>query len=297
MAARSLLLLLCTFIASAQTPLRVDQNLVLVPVTVCDRANRALSGLEREHFRLFDNKVEQTVTHFWMDDEPLAVGLVFDTSSSMESKLLRAREAVAAFLQSSGDEDEFLLVEFNNRPELSVSLTRNAGEIGARLAIARTRGRTALLDAIYFGIAQIKKSSKARRALLVVSDGGDNASRYRPGELRRLVQESDVLIYSIGIYGPGAERSTPEEVGGPNLLADIAESTGGRHFTVDRLEDLPDIAAKIGMELRNRYILGFSPPVGQRDGRYHRLQIKLNPPRELPPLRAYWRAGYFAPNQ
>jgi len=275
--------------------LRVDKNLVLVPVTVCDRGNRSMPGLEREHFRVFDDKVEQTVTHFWRDEEPLAAGLIFDSSSSMESKLPRAREAAAAFFQESNPGDEFLLVEFNNRPRVVVPLTDSVEEIGAQLAFTKSKGRTALIDAIYMGVQEIKKSRRSRKALLVVSDGGDNASRYRARELKRLVRESDVLIYGIGIYDQGSGHSTVEELGGPSLLAEIAEETGGRHFAVDNPAELPDIAAKIGEELRNRYVLGFSPPPEQRDGKYHRLQIKLVPPPELPRLRAFWRPGYFAP--
>ena len=297
MGGRAVLLFLVALLACGQIPLRVDKDLVLVPVTVYDRSDRAMPGLEREHFRVFDDNVEQTVSQFWMDDEPLAIGFVFDTSASMETKLSRAREAATAFFQASNEEDEFLLIEFNNRPRLSVPLTHDTGELAARLALARAQGRTALVDAVYLGVQEIRKSSMSRKALIVVSDGGDNASRYRANELKRLVRESDVLIYGIGIYQPGLGRITAGELRGPNLLAEIAQESGGRAVEVDRLDNLPDVAGKIGLELRNRYVLGFSPPPSQRDGRYHRLQIKLTPPRELPPMRAHWRAGYYAPVQ
>ena len=275
--------------------LRVDTKLVLVPVSVYDPSNHPVTGLEKEHFRLFDDHVEQTVTHFAMDDEAVAVGLVLDTSGSMGPKLRRSRQAAAMFFQTANPEDEFFLVEFNDQPRLMVPLTNDTEQIENRLLFTESRGRTALLDAVMLSLHEVKKSSKKRKALLIISDGGDNCSRYSEGELRNRVRESDVLIYAIGVFEPyGSRGRTPEESAGPGLLTDIAEQTGGRHFPADTFE-LPDIAAKIGIELRNRYVLGYSPTDLQRDGRYHRVQVKLVPPHGLPPLRASWRLGYYAP--
>ena len=277
--------------------LRVDTRLVLVPVSVYDPGNHPVTGLEKEHFKLFDDKVEQTVTHFSMDDEPVAVGLVLDISGSMGTKLRRARQAAAAFFKTANPEDEFFLVEFNDHPKLVTPLTRETDEIQTQLTFTQSKGRTALLDAIMLALHEVKKSNTSRKALLIISDGGDNSSRYSEGEVRDRVRESDVLIYAIGVFEPFGGRSrTPEESGGPGLLTDIAEQTGGRHFPADTAE-LPDIAAKIGIELRNRYVLGYAPTGLQRDGRYHRVQVKLVAPRGLPPLRAFWRLGYFAPGE
>jgi Ca-activated chloride channel homolog len=273
--------------------LRIDTSLVLVPVAVCDSKNRPVTGLEKEHFRVFDDSVEQTVTHFAMEDEPVAVGLVFDISGSMANKLRLSRKAVAAFFETANPEDEFFLVEFNEKPKLVMHLTRDFEEIEAQLSFAQPGGRTALMDAIVLGLHELKKSGTSRKALLIVSDGGDNSSRYTRGELRNLVRESDAIIYAMGIYGQAA---SPEEAAGPGLLTDIAEQTGGRHFPAD-LRDLPDIAAKIGVELRNRYVIGFSPSNQQRDGRYHPVQVKVNPPHGMPPLRTSWRRGYYAPSE
>jgi len=276
--------------------LRVDTNLVLVPVSVCDPNNRPVTGLEKEHFKIFDNKVEQTVTHFAMDDEPLAVGLVFDTSGSMGNKLRRSRMAASAFFKTANAEDEFFLVEFNDTPRLMIPLTRDPEEIQNQLTFTQSRGRTALLDAMMLAMHEIKNSAKQRKALLIISDGGDNCSRYTETEVRNAVRESDVLIYAIGIFEPSGSRGrTPEELAGPGLLNELAEQTGGRQFPVEDLSELPDIAAKIGIELRNRYVLGYSPTDQQRDGRYHHVQVKVIPPHGLPPLRAFWRLGYYAP--
>ncbi len=278
--------------------LRIDSNLVLVPVSVCDAMNRPVTGLEREHFKIFDDKVEQTVTHFAMDDEPLAVGLVFDTSGSMGSKMRRSRMAASAFFKTANPEDEFFLVEFNDRPRLSVPLTRDFEMIQNQLAFSPSKGRTALLDAIFLAMHEMKKSTKRRKALLIISDGGDNSSRYTESEVRNLVRESDVLLYALGIYEPyGARSRSPEELAGPGLLTELAELTGGRHLPVEDLSEMPDIAAKIGIELRNRYVLGYALPSQTRDGRYHHVQVKLTPPHGLPTLKAFWRLGYYAPAQ
>jgi Ca-activated chloride channel family protein len=278
-----------------QATLRVDINLVLVPVSVCDPANHPVTGLEKEHFKIFDDKVEQTVTHFAMDDESVAVGLVLDISGSMGPKLRRSRQAAAAFFQTANPDDEFFLAEFNDQPKLVVPLTRNIEEIQNQLTFTQSKGRTALLDAIMLSLHEIKKSEKKRKALLVLSDGGDNSSRYTESEVRSRVRESDVLIYAIGVFEPfGARSRTPEESAGPGLLSELAEQTGGRHFPSD-IGELPDIAAKIGVELRNRYVLGYSPTAYHRDGRYHHVQVKVVPPRGLPPLKAFWRLGYYAP--
>jgi VWFA-related protein len=282
--------------STAKGALRVDTNLVLVPVSVCDPNNRPVTGLEREHFKIFDNKVEQTVTHFAMDDEPLAVGLVFDTSGSMGNKLRKSRLAAAAFFRAANPEDEFFLVEFNDLPRLAVPLTLDFDLIQNQLTFTQSRGRTALLDAIMLAMNEMKKSAKQRKALLIISDGGDNASRYSAAEVRSMVRESDVLIYAIGIFEPyGARSRSPEELAGPGLLSEMAEQTGGREFPVEDLSELSDIAAKIGIELHNRYVLGYSPTDQQRDGRYHRVQVKVVPPHGLPSLRPYWRLGYYAP--
>jgi VWFA-related protein len=277
-----------------QSTLRVDTNLVLVPVSVCDPTNRPVTGLEREHFKVFDDRVEQTVTHFAMEDEPVAVGLVFDISGSMGPKLRVARLAAAQFFKSANPEDEFFLVEFNDTPKLVTPLSRDYEEIQNQLTFAQSKGRTALLDGIMLAMHEMKKSKKKRKALLILSDGGDNSSRYTEPEVRKIVRESDILIYAIGVFEPYGSRRTAEEASGPGLLNDISEQTGGRHFPAD-MNELPDIAAKIGIEMRNRYVLGYSPTDRQRDGRYHKVEVKLAPPRGLPKLSAHWRTGYFAP--
>ncbi len=278
--------------ASGAPTLRVDTSLVLIPVTVSDRLNRPVTGLEKENFRLYDDTVEQAITHFAMDDSPVAVGLVFDTSGSMGNKLQRSRMAAREFFRTSNPEDEFFLVEFDSSPRLEVPLTQDVGSIETQLTFSQSKGSTALLDAVYLALHEMRRSKKTKKALLVISDGGDNHSRYTAAEIHNVVVESDVLIYAIGVFGGGF--GTPEEYGGPGLLGRIAEQTGGRMYEANPVE-LPDIATKIGIDLRNRYVLGYSPANQVRDGHYHRVQVRVLPPRGLPALRAHWRLGYYAP--
>ncbi len=276
--------------------LRIDSTLVLIPVSVTDPMNRFVTGLEREHFRVFEDKVEQEIKQFSSEDAPLSVGIVFDTSGSMGSKLLKSRQAVSQFFKTANPEDEFFLVQFNDRPSLAVPFTRNIEEIQSTLTFTQSKGRTALLDGVYLAMNQMKKAHNPRKALIVISDGGDNSSRYTESEIKNAVREADVQIYAIGIFEPmGSRGRTAEEMSGPGLLSEIAEQTGGRHFPVDNLNELPDIAAKIGIELRNQYVLGYSPKNVERDGKYRRVSVKLAQPRGLPPLKAFFRLGYYAP--
>jgi len=277
--------------APTRSNIRVDTTLILVPVTVNDPLNRPVSGLERENFRVFEDKVPMPITQFAMDDEPVAVGLVFDTSGSMSDKLQRSRMAATQFFRISNPEDEFFLVEFDSSPRLRVPLTSDTGTIENELIFSKSKGSTALLDAIYLSLHEMKRSKKNKKALLVISDGGDNHSRYSEKEITNLVRESDVLIYSIGVFG---NAGTLEEFGGASLLAKVSEQTGGRLFEANAVE-LPDIAKKIGIELHNRYVLGYSPPEQARDGKYHRITVQVVPPRGLPKLSAHWRQGYNAP--
>jgi VWFA-related protein len=278
--------------------IRVDSTLVLIPVTVTDPMNRFVTGLEKENFKIFEAGKEQDLSQFSSEDAPLSVGVVFDCSGSMGHKLDKSRQAVAQFFKTANPEDEFFLVEFHDSAELIQPFTTSLEEIQNRLTFTQSKGRTALLDAIYLALHEMKKARNPRKALLVISDGGDNNSRYTEGEIKNLVKEADSQIYAIGIYEPVTSRSrTAEELAGPGLLTDIAEQTGGRQYAVENLNELPDIASKIGVELRNQYILGYSPQNREHDGKYRRVQVKLVQPRGLPTLRAFWRLGYYAPSQ
>ena len=275
--------------------IRMNVDLVLVPVTVTDPMNRLVTGLEKEDFQVFENNKDQKIRTFAAEDAPVSIGIIFDLSGSMTSKLVRARESILQFIKTANPQDEFFVIGFNDRPELIEDFTNSVEDIEARLATVRSGHRTALMDAIYYGVAKMKDARHERKALLVVSDGGDNRSRYTEGEVRSQVREADVEIYSIGIFDPYAP--TPEERTGPQLLEDISDVTGGRLFRVDDIDELGDIAEKISTELRNQYVIGYRPEDLTKDGKWRKVKVKVNPPQGLPPLTVYARTGYYAPLQ
>lgn len=278
--------------------IRVDSTLVLVPVSVMDPMNRSVVGLEKENFKVFEDKIEQDVAQFSSEDSPITVGIVFDASGSMGAKLQKSRQAVAQFFKSANPEDQFFLIQFNDRPQLVVPMTSSTEEIQNQLTFTQAKGRTALLDGVYMAMKQMRKARNPRKAILILSDGGDNSSRYTESEVRNAVREADVQIYAMGIFeGMGARGRSAEELSGPGLLQELAEQTGGRHFPVENLNELPDVAAKIGIELRNHYVLGYIPKNTDRDGKYRRIKVALKQPPGLPPLRPFFRLGYYAPAQ
>jgi len=275
--------------------IRMNVDMVLVPVTVTDPMNRLVTGLEREDFQVFEGGGQQQIRTFAAEDAPVSIGIIFDLSGSMTSKLIRARESILQFIKTANPQDEFFVIGFNDRPELIEDFTSSVEDIQARLATVRSGHRTALLDAIYFGLVKMREARHERKAILVVSDGGDNRSRYTEGELRAQVRESDVEIYSIGIFDQYAP--TPEERTGPQLLDELSEQTGGRLFRVDDIAEMGDIAEKISTELRNQYVIGYRPKDLNRDGKWRKVKVKVSPPQGLPPLTVHARTGYYAPLQ
>jgi len=216
----------------------------------------------------------------------------------MGDKIEKSKEAALQFFKTSNPQDEFLLINFNERPNLISGFTSKFENIQDRLLFVKSAGKTALLDAIYLGLSEAKKATTSRKALLVISDGGDNHSRYTENDVKRAVRETDVQIYAVGIFEPVSARiRTQEEARGPSLLAELAEVSGGRMFSVEDVNELPDIAEKISIELRNQYVIGYKPSNLVRDGRWRRIRVKLNPPKGLPPLQVYSRTGYYAPTQ
>ena len=270
--------------------LRVDTNLVLVPATVNDQFNHPITGLEKENFRIFDDKVEQTITSFLNEDEPIALGFIFDTSGSMQGLLPQGRAAAAELLRFADPQDEFFLIEFDTRPRLVIPLTSNSIPIGLEVMNTKTEGSTAMFDAIFMGIHEMRKSRKGKKALVLISDGGDNHSRYTPDEVNTVVKESDVLIYTVAI-GAGHDADSTFGLGRMRKISELS----GAHMFEEGPSGLQETAQKIAIELRNRYVIGYAPKEMARDGRYHKIQLRLSPPRGLPKLFAHWRTGYYAP--
>lgn len=277
------------------SPIRVDVNLVLVPMTVTDPLNRLVTGLEKENFNIYDNNQGQVIKTFSTEDAPVTIGIVFDLSGSMTSKFGRARKALSEFMRTCNPQDEFFVVGFNDRPAVIVDYTSDVDDVEARMVMVKPENRTALIDAVYLGVNKLKSAKYDRRALLIISDGGDNRSRYSEGELRRVVRESDVQIYSIGIFD--AYAPTTEEQDGPILLTDICELTGGRLFRISDMGEMGDIATRISAELRNEYVIGYRPSEVKHDGNWRKLKVRLLPPPGLPALDVHYRQGYYAPSQ
>jgi Ca-activated chloride channel homolog len=276
-------------------PLKVAVDLVLVPVTITDPMNRLVTGLDKDNFQLFEGSSKEDIKTFSSEDAPVSLGVIFDSSGSMSSKMDRAKDAVMEFFKTANPQDEFFMITFSDEPEVVSDFTSSVDDIQGKLVFTVPRRRTALLDAIYMGVSKMREAKYPKKALLIISDGGDNHSRYTEGEIKALVKEADVMVYAIGIYD--RYFPTEEERLGPALLGEITELTGGRAFTVENPNDLADVATKIGVELRNQYVLGYRPSKVVRDGKWRKIKVKLLPPKGLPPLRVYARTGYYAPEE
>jgi len=263
-----------------------------VPVHVTTAVGATVDGLSRDNFRILEDRSEQRISSFGKEDAPVSLGFVFDTSGSMRTKMKKSAEAAAALFRTANPDDEFFLVEFNDRAKLTVPFTRKADDVYQQIARTHPNGRTSLLDALYVALGQMKKARHTRKAIVILSDGGDNWSRHSAREILTALLESDVQVYAMGIFGP--DIRSIEERNGPRLLDELTEITGGRHYPIDDLETLPEISERIGRELRSQYLLGYYPTNESRDGKYRQVVVKLAAPNARD-LRTYYRRGYYAP--
>jgi Ca-activated chloride channel homolog len=272
--------------------IRTDVQLVLVPVSVTDSNERLVTGLSKQNFEIFEGKKRQEIRDFSSEDTPASIGIILDVSGSMHDKIDRVRDAVNHFCEDGNPQDEFFLVTFSDEPRLVADFTSATQEIQKELLFTQPKGRTALLDAIYMGLHKMKDARYAKRALVIISDGGDNHSRYSEREIRSAAKESGVMIYSVGIF----DRYVPteEEALGPELLAEITQPTGGRAFALENDKDLPAVVRHIGAELRTQYVLGYRPQDTANDGKWHKIKVTLRLPSKLSFLRARARTGYYA---
>lgn len=274
----------------------VDTTLVVIPVTVTDPSNRFVLGLEKNDFHISEDSVEQKITHFSAEDAPLSVGLLVDTSGSMDLKLSTSRRAVQEFLKTMNAQDEAFLIQFSDEAKVVQPFTSNTKEIESHMTDLKAGGLTALLDAVDLGVKEMKKAKNPRKALVIVSDGGDNHSRYTAADIKDVVKEADTQIYAFGVFEPNLIPGLATEVvSGPKLLGQIAEQTGGRAYGASEFSQLPGIAEKIAIELRNQYVLAYYPTNSERDGKYRHVEVKIEQPKGLPALKARWRLGYYAP--
>jgi Ca-activated chloride channel family protein len=271
--------------------IRVTADVVLVPVLAMDRNDQYVSGLRKGDFTVYEDRVQQEIRYFTSEDVPVSVALLIDTSGSMARKLALANMAIREFLEASNPEDEFSLIGFSDDAHLLAPFTADRGKLEKWLPLLEARGWTALLDALDLALTQMTYARYPRKAIFLISDGGDNRSRHTETEIQRRVTEANVQIYSIGVINP----FETEEQSGASLLSNIARSTGGRFFKVDDPNMLPETAKAIGMALRNQYVLGYKPATPKSDGRYHRIEVRLAQPKGSPKLTLSFRTSYLSP--
>jgi len=271
-----------------------NTDLITLTVTVTDTYGRYVSGLSKGAFSVFDNKQQQEITFFSDDDSPVSVGVIFDVSGSMSGdKVRRSRDALSKFIQTSHDSDEYFLIAFNSRAQLLLDKTRDGDSILNKLTFIETKSQTALYDACYLGVEKVQRGSHPKRALLLISDGQDNDSRYTFNELRKLLKESDVVLYAIGILS-GSDAGSSLGMEGQGILDELSGVSGGKAFFPRSAAEMDDIFEQIALELRHQYSIGYKPDSFQNDGKWHRVKVKVTPPRGLPRLFVRSKEGYFA---
>jgi len=278
----------------SQVHLRVDVEMVLVPVTVTDTKNHPVVDLARHNFKLFEGNNEETIQYFGTEDAPLSVGILVDLSSSMASKIDEVREAASEFFANANPADDYFIITFADKPKLLAETTQSFEDIHAALAAAKPKGNTALADAIYMGLAKLRHAKYTRKALLIISDGGDNNSRHSLRQIKKLARESDTEIYAIDVCDAPALLLTQklEERFGRQWLTEVTESTGGRTISLDNPAGIPDAAARASRELRNQYILGYRPSRVADDSKWRKIKVKVTRSEDFLPLQVYYRTGY-----
>jgi Ca-activated chloride channel family protein len=252
-----------------------------------------VTGLDRRHFEVYEDNVKQNIEYFSNEDAPLSVGIVFDVSGSMKGKFDRARDALKAFIQTSHNDDDFFLVAFNERATLIAEFT-SGDTLLNKLTLVDPRGQTALYDAAYLGIEKVKQGRHSKRAILLISDGQDNSSRYTYGELRKLLKEANVQIYCVGIVELGGGAGSVLDLAGQAILEEMSQTTGGKAFFPRLGAELEDATTRIALELRHQYSLGYVPNNEQRKGEWRKIRVRVNPPRDLTGLNVRAKKGYYA---
>jgi Ca-activated chloride channel family protein len=271
-------------------PLRVDVDLVLLPVTVSDPMNHAVTSLKKEDFAIYEGNQQQEIRYFSTEDAPISVAILLDVSKSMSDKIETERAALVEFFNNANPNDEYFAIAFSDRPRVLVDSTQSIEQLQGQLLSAEPGGPTAMLDAVYLALSELRSARYERKAILILSDGGDNASRYKLREIKSLVQESDVQIYAVGLFETFFFNTIEERLG-KVWLGEITDVTGGRTITVDNRGKVPEAAATISREMRNQYVLGYRPTT-TAGTKWRKIKVRLTSSAE-PPLRAYYKQGYL----
>jgi Ca-activated chloride channel homolog len=262
--------------------IRLDIKMVMIPTNVTDQHDQPILNLHKEDFRLFEDSSEQKIESFSIDEAPLSLGIVFDASGSMRNRIDKSFKAVEQFLKTSLPGDEFFLVQFSDEASVLVPFTRDPDQITSNLGLIRPQGWTAMFDAIYLAVNQMRHAKNPRKALLILSDGGDNNSRYSDREVINLLREADVQLFAIGLFDDA------------HFLKKAAAETGGSVVAVHNLNDLSDAVDKLSTQVRSRYVLGYYPAQAQNDGKFHKVKVMLSQAAGSLKLRTSWRHGYYA---
>ncbi len=278
--------------ASSEKPLQASVDVVLVPVVVTDSLNHPIVNLKKQDFAIYEENKLQEIQYFSMEQAPVSIALLLDVSKSMSDKIDAERAAIAEFVKNAHPDDEYFAIAFSDRPRLLVDSTRSADDIERKLVSAPRGGSTAMLDAIYLAIDKLRSARYRRRAIVIISDGGDNASRYTLRQTKRLVKESDVQIFAVGLFD-NFFHSIEEKLG-KKWLSEITDVTGGRTVTVENEKDLPEAAATISWEMRDQYVLGYRTGKNGSQG-WRKIRVRLTSPQSQRSLKAYYRRGYLAP--
>ena len=274
--------------------IKVDVDLVLVTATVSDSEGRLVTGLGQGNFQVWEDKVEQKIESFFGEDAPVSIGLIFDATGSMADKISRARDAAVTFLKTGNPEDEYFLITFSERPRFIESFTTDISRLQNDMLFTGTKGLTPLFDAVYLGLEKMKSANNKRKALLLITDGEDNHSRYSFSEVKQFAREQDVQLFAIGIVEPAEELTEGQT--GRNIIEDLVATASGEAFFPESAEELEDICSKIALELRNQYVLGYHSTNAARDGRWRKIRLKVNPPKGATKLSVRSRGGYYAEN-
>ena len=299
-----LLTIVVSLVLNAQNPekassqdkprnLKVDVELVTVNATVTDNQNRVITGLDKEHFKIWEDKLEQKIDTFSAEDVPVSLGVVFDVSGSMKDKISTARDAAVTFLKTGNPEDEYFLTVFSNRPEVAEDFTTDISRLQTKLVFEATKGMTAMYDAVYLSLEKLKGGTNTKKALLLITDGEDNRSRYTFSNVREFVKEQNVQIFAIGITGDFSSQLSAGR-SGRAMIEELADITGGHAFFPDSVYDLEDICTKIAVELKNQYVIGYKSTNEIRDGKWRRIRVKVEGPKGVGPLNVRNKSGYYA---
>jgi len=270
-------------------PLHVDVDLVMVPVTVSDSMNHTVTSLKKEDFALYEGNKQQEIRYFSTEDDPVSVAIVLDVSKSMSNKIDTERAAIVEFFNNANPEDEYFAIAFSDRPRVLADSTQSVDQLQGELLAEQPGGPTAMLDAVYLAVSKLRSARYERKAILILSDGGDNASRYKLREIKSVVQESDVQIYAIGLFDTFFFNTIEEKLG-KVWLGEITDATGGRTIAVDNRGKVPEAAATISRAMRNQYVLGYRP-TSTATTRWRKIKVRLKSSDERS-LRAYYRQGY-----